>query len=129
MKLENSFYNEETKLQYELDNKKIYIPIISREYKCDYTVGKYGRLHAEYLRTKDESYYNHLLLSEKLYEHLVEVDKKAKREIKQIVNQLAINEKCDNVLKNEDPIKWNGLMLNYLKCAEEIVLKEVIYAQ
>lgn len=70
---------------------------------------------------------NHLLLSGQLNDHLIEIDIQANRLIDEAIKHLAKEENCDDTLKKKDPLQWYGLMLNYKKCAEEIVLKEIVY--
>lgn len=126
-KLEKFLYDKKTGMEYQLSAREVYLPLFYMGELDHKTLGKYGRMYLKYLQNNREGYYNHLLLSGQLYNHLVEVECRAKTMIEEIIMKLSSDEKSDEVLKKEEPLKWNGLMLNYLKCAEEIVLKEVIY--
>ena len=43
--------------------------------------------------------------------------------MKQILERIPIDEN----LKNTNPLKWTGLMNNYIYSVEEIIFKELIY--
>ena len=72
--------------------------------------------------------YNELLLTGKLDEHLLEMDRLARMQVEQIVEHMAKAEGVTEELKARDQMKWVGLMNNLLHTAEEIVLQEVIYS-
>lgn len=90
-------------------------------------LGKYGRMRLSYLREQHDGFYTALLFSGKLEEHLREVDSRAARQVNEIVAAMAKAEGTDEALKARDQLRWVGLMNNYRACAEEIVLKDVVY--
>ncbi|MDD4124494.1 MAG: TnpV protein [Eubacteriales bacterium] len=90
-------------------------------------LGKYGRMHLHFLKEHRRVLYTNLLTSGKLDEHLHEVDQCATEQVEQIVAAMAKQDDCDETLKARDQLRWVGLMNNYRHCAEEIVLKEVVY--
>ena len=61
------------------------------------------------------------------WEHLWEVDDAAQQQVEQMVAAMARQDGTDEALKQRDPLRWAGLMNNYQHCAEELVLKELIY--
>lgn len=71
--------------------------------------------------------FNHLLLSNKLNQHLHEIDVKAHTMVEELVTTMAKVEDCNEQLKSNDQMKWVGLMNNYHACAEEIVLRNIVY--
>ena len=89
--------------------------------------GKYGRMRLCYLKEHRQVLYNSLLNSGKLNEHLQEVNQRANAQVNQIVKTMAKADGTDESLKARDQMRWVGLMNNYKACAEEIVLKEVVY--
>lgn len=91
------------------------------------SLGKYGRLRLRFLKEQRRALYDGLLLSGKLHEHLREVDARASMQVDEIVAAMAKADGTDEVLKARDQLRWAGLMNNYRACAEEIVLKEVVY--
>ena len=54
--------------------------------------------------------YNQMLLSEKLYPHLLEIDETAQSRLEQMMPQLAKEAGATEELKASDPMKWVGLM-------------------
>lgn len=120
------YFNKENGLWYDLGEDGIYYPRISLENENHHTLGKYGRMRKMHLLEHHSALFNHLLLSNKLNEHLHEVDVKTNTMIYELVTAMAKSESCDNSLKMKDQMKWVGLMNNYHTCAEEIVLREIV---
>ena len=90
-------------------------------------VGKYGRLREKYLKEFRRSIFDHLVASEELVNHLVSVDKEARKQINMIISQLAKEENVDETLKASNHILWMQKMNNIKNRAEEIVINELIY--
>lgn len=90
-------------------------------------LGKYGRMRLHYLKRYRHALYASLLLSGKLNAHLHDVDERASKQAAWIVAAMAKKDRTDEALKARDQLLWVGLMNNYHNCAEEIVLKEVVY--
>lgn len=91
-------------------------------------IGKYGLLHKTYLKTHRRILYINLLTSGKLQEHLAEIDRRANERLDLIVQQMAAAQNITEALKAADQMAWVGRMNNIRACAEEIILKEVVYA-
>ena len=91
-------------------------------------IGHYGRLRREYLKEYRPVIFNTLVLSERLYTHLQEVEQRAHDRIDELTELLKKERMIDESLKARDPMRWVGEMNNIRACAEEIVLKEIIYA-
>ena len=84
-------------------------------------------MHLNYLRENHPRLYTRLILSGKLYEHLAEIDQTSRRQMEQIISQMALTEGVDEILKAKDQMVWVGRMNNIRQCAEEIILAELIY--
>ena len=67
-----------------------------------------------------------MLLSEKLYPHLLEIDETANSRLEQMMPQLAEAAGVTEELKARDPMAWVGLMNTCKAQAEEILLAELI---
>ncbi|MBR2894905.1 MAG: TnpV protein [Oscillospiraceae bacterium] len=88
---------------------------------------KYGRMRKKYLEEHRPILWNRLILSEKLYPHLREIDETANRRLEVLMNELMNRSGVTEELKATDPMQWTGLM-NALKAqAEETILTELIY--
>ena len=72
--------------------------------------------------------WNSLILSEKLYPHLREIDEAANRRLEQMMPVLMQSAGVTEALKASDPMKWVGLMNSLKAQAEEVILTELIYA-
>ena len=90
-------------------------------------LGKYGRMRKAYLKEHRPLIYNQLLLTEKLYPHLIEIDETANSRLEQMMPRLAEAAGATEELKARDPMQWVGLMNTCKAQAEEVVKAELIY--
>ena len=90
-------------------------------------IGKYGQMRMRYLQEHRPGLYTRLILTGALDNHLAEVDSTCTRRMETMVRQMAVREGVDESLKAADPMRWAGLMNNFRHCAEEIILKEIVY--
>ena len=81
-----------------------------------------------YLNEHRPILYNQLLMSEKLYPHLLEIDETAQRRLEQMMPQLAKDAGATEQLKASDPMRWVGLMNTCKAQAEEILMAELIHS-
>ena len=91
-------------------------------------LGKYGRMRTQYLQEHRPVLWNTMILSEKLYPHLREIDETANRRLEQMMPELMKQNGVTESLKERDPMKWVGLMNNLKAQAEETILNELIYS-
>lgn len=105
-----------------------YIPNLVLENKMkNVSIGKFGRLRLKYLKQYKKAEYTILFMEDKLQEHLIEIDKVAQERYNIIMKQLIKRENVTEELKQENQLKWVGLMNNLKNLAEEIIFKELIY--
>ena len=117
-------YIEQNGITYELRGEQYYPLLELPEQK---EVGKYGRLHLEYLKAHRKGYHTTLLMEGTLNQRLCEIDFEAKTMVESIINRLATERKIDEDLKAHDMLRWVAEMNNIKASAEEIVLREVVY--
>ena len=91
-------------------------------------IGKYGRMRRNYLREHRPILYNRLILSEKLFSHLTEIDQTAKRRMEQLIDELTKTNSLTEEMKSENQMLWVQMMNNLKSQAEETILNEVIYS-
>ena len=91
-------------------------------------LGKYGRMRKKYLQEHRPILWNSLLLSEKLYPHLLEIEQTAQSRLEQMMPELAKAAGVTESLKASDPMKWVGLMNTCKAQAEEIILNELVFS-
>jgi hypothetical protein len=104
------------------------IPNLTLGEQPETPLGKYGRMRKNYLKEHRPVLWNSLLLSEKLYPHLREIDETANRRLEQMMPELMRLNGVTESLKASDPMKWVGLVNNLKAQAEETILSELIYS-
>ena len=104
-----------------------YIPDLKLSEQAETPSWKYGRMRKRYLEKHRPVLYNNLILQEKLYPHLLEIDKAANERMETLMPQLMKAAGVNETLKAADQMRWAGLM-NALKAqAEEMILSELIF--
>ena len=103
------------------------IPDIALPEQTDYQIGKYGRMHLDYIKNHRRGKYTTLLTEGKLNARLHEIDLKASEMLETIIPRLATERGIDENLKAHDMLRWVAEMNNIKASAEEIVLREVIF--
>ena len=103
------------------------IPNITPPEQTDYQIGKYGRMHLDYIKQHRRGRYTTLLTEGKLNARLHEIDLEANEMLETIIPHLVTKSGIDEDLKVRDMLRWVAEMNNIKASAEEIVLREVIY--
>ena len=103
------------------------IPDIALPEQTDYQIGKYGRMHLEYIKSHRRGRYTTLLTEGALNARLHEIDLEANEMLEAIISRLAAERGIDEDLKVRDMLRWVAEMNNIKASAEKIVLREVIY--
>ena len=117
-------YIEQNGITYELRGEQYYPLLELPEQK---EIGKYGRLHLEYLKAHRKGRYTNLLSEGNLNQRLYDVDVEAKTMMESIISRLADERGIDENLKSRDMLRWVAEMNNIKASAEEIVLREVVF--
>ena len=104
------------------------IPDLKLTEQPEKPLGKYGSMRKAYLKEHRPLIYNQLLLTEKLYPHLIEIDETAQSRLEQMMPQLAKDAGATEQLKASDPMRWVGLMNTCKAQAEEILMAELIHS-
>ena len=102
------------------------IPNITLTEQPTQPLGKYGRMRKTYLEEHRKDIFNHLLLSEKLQAHLLEIDQTANRRLPQIMEDLQKTQTPPDKLTHQ--MEWVGHMNNLKAQAEEMILTELVYS-
>ena len=88
-------------------------------------IGKYGRMRKQYLMEHRTPLFHSLLLSEKLFPHLLEIDQTATRRMEQIMADLQKVQPAPDKMTHQ--MEWVGHMNSLKAQAEEMILTELIY--
>lgn len=91
------------------------------------SLGKYGRLRRSYLQEHRPGLYSQMVLSERLFPHLREIDETANRRLEQMIPELMKRNGVTEELKAQDQMRWVGLMNSLKAQAEETILNELVY--
>ena len=103
------------------------IPDLSLSEQPKKPLGKYGRMRKAYLKEHRPLIYNHLLMSEKLYPHLLEIERTAQGRVETMLPHMMEVAGVTEELKACDSMRWVGLMNTLKAQAEEIIQDELIY--
>ena len=93
------------------------------------TIGKYGRMHRDYLKEHHPMRFNHLVLEGQLWTYLADLDEQAQNRLQLIIRQMQEAESVTEELKAKDQMAWVRAMSSIHNRAEEIVLREMIYGE
>jgi hypothetical protein len=84
-------------------------------------------LRNRYLKEHRRTTYFTLLASERLNQHLAEINELIRDSVSRLVKEMALTQGVDESMKARDPMAWVGA-INAIKVqAEEIALKKLIY--
>ena len=92
-------------------------------------IGRWGRLHREYLKEHHPIRFNDLVLSGQLWTYLADLNEQAQERLSLIIEQMKASEGVTEELKAADQMAWVGAMNSILNRAEEIILREMIYGE
>ena len=104
------------------------LPDLILKDKEQFNIGKYGLLRLNYIKKYQLGLYFDLLVNDKLNEYLHNVDTTVMEMVQKLITELAEKENITEELKSSNQMLWIGKMNNIKDIAEEIVLKEYIYA-
>ena len=84
-------------------------------------------MRQRYLKEHRPSLYSSLILSEKLYPHLLEIDRAARERMDAMLPRMMEAAGVTEELKDRDPMHWVGLMNTLKAQVEEVLLQELVY--
>ena len=90
-------------------------------------IGKYGRMHREYLKEHNPMMFNDLILEGQLWTYLADLNEQAQERLSLSVEQMKVSEGVTEELKASDQMAWVRAMNSICTRAEEVVLKEIVY--
>ena len=111
---------------YTLGKDGMYYPNLAIEETDQRSIGKWGRMHREYLKEQHPSLYQRLILNGTMGRHLAYADGRATAMLESLITQMVKQEGVTEQLKAEQPMEWVGRMNNIRSRAEEIIMEEVI---
>ena len=113
-------------IEYERKGEQYY-PLLDLGEQTSYQIGKYGKLHLEFIKKHRRGTYTTLMTENRLNEHLHSIDEQAHEQLDLLTTQMAERMGVTEELKASEPMRWVQMTNNIKASAEEIVLKEVVY--
>ena len=105
-----------------------YIPDLKLPHE-ERPIGKYGRMHREYLKEYNPMRYNDLVLNGQLWTYLADLNEQAQSRLQLIIKQMQEAESVNEELKASEQMAWVQAMNSIHNRAEEIVLRELVYGE
>ena len=120
---------ENVKIAYHQDGQFLFPDLaIDESGKRPRPVGKYGLLRKTYLKNHRPALYQELLFSGELTNYLADIDEAATDMFIRLTDQMAKAQGITEALKAEDMLLWIQQMNTVREQADEIVLREFVYA-
>ena len=89
-------------------------------------IGRWGRMHRDYIKEHHPILFNDLCLSGELWTYLADLNEQAQRRLDLIIEQMKAAEGVTEGMKQHDQMAWVGAMNSIRNRAEEIILREMI---
>ena len=125
--MKKHIYDESNGLWYERIGD-YYIPVLALTAEEQCPIGKWGRMHRDYIKEHLPILFNDLILSGHLWVYLVDLNEQAQERLSPIIEQMKASECVTEELKAADQMGWVEAMNSIRNRAEEIVLHEMIYS-
>lgn len=126
--MKKHIYDENNGLWYERIGD-YYIPVLALSSEEQRPIGKWGRMHRDYLKEQRPILFNDLILSGQLWTYLADLNEQAQERLSLIIEQMKAAEGVNEELKATDQMAWVGAMNSLRNRAEEIILREMIYGE
>ena len=93
------------------------------------SIGRWGRMHRDYIKEHRPILFNDLCLKGNLWTYLADLNEQAQNRLELIIEQMKVFEGVTEDMKQHDQMAWVGAMNSIRNRAEEIVLHEMIYEE
>ena len=93
------------------------------------SIGKYGRMHRDYLQEHNPIRFDDLVLEGRLWTYLADLNEQAQNRMQLIIRQMQEEESVNDELKEKNQMAWVQVMNSIHNRAEEIVLHELVYGE
>ena len=90
-------------------------------------IGRWGRMHRDYLKEHRPVVFNQLVLSGNLWTYLADINEQAQQRMEVLVTQMMAAEGVTEELKEANQMDWVRRMNSIQDQAEEVVLSEMVY--
>ena len=90
-------------------------------------IGRWGRMHREYIKEHNPIRFNDLCLSGELWTYLADLNEQAQSSLDLIIEQMKASEGVTEEMKAADQMTWVRAVNSIRNRAEEIIKNEIIY--
>ena len=108
-------------------NGDYYIPNLTAPDDNVYNIGKYGRMHAKFIKENRPCFYTAKMIDGTWLAYLSEIDASAKEMVDRLIRELVAKQGVSEELKANDQIAWVSAMEQIKHTADEFVLQKLIY--
>ena len=115
----------ENGIQYSLHGD-YYLPDLKLEPE-NRPIGRWGRMHRDYLKEHRPVVFNQLVLSGTLWTYLADINEQAQQRMEVLIKQMMATEGVTEELKEANQMEWVQRMKNIQNQTKESVLSELIY--
>ena len=115
----------ENGIQYSLSGD-YYLPNLKLEPESR-PIGRWGRMHRDYLKEHRPVIFNQLVLSGTLWSYLADINEQAQQRMEVLVKQMMDSEGVTEELKETNQMEWIQSMNNIETRAEKLIVTELIY--
>lgn len=127
MNLPKYITDERTGIKYELIGDYYFIAGDDEEPEDKRPIGRWGRMHEDYLKKNKRYVFDSMLMSGKLHSYLADIDGQARDMFDNLIEQMKVKEGVTEQLKEKNQLEWVQQMNNIQQRAREIVCSELIY--
>ena len=124
--MEKYIVDEQNGLEYELVGD--YYIVAGEDEQPTRPIGIWGARRRDYLKQHRQSLYYELLFSEKLNDHLADVEEQAQDMMWNLTEQMKRTEGVTEDLKRKDQMEWVRRMNNIRSRAAEFVRSDLIFS-
>ena len=89
-------------------------------------IGRWGRMHRDYLKEHRPVVFNQLVLFGNLWTYLADINEQALQRIDVLVKQMMVSEGATEGLKESNQMEWVRKMNSIKNQAEESMLQEIV---
>ena len=90
-------------------------------------IGRWGRMHRDYLKEHRPVVFNQLVLSSNLWTYLADINEQAQQRMEVLVKQMMASEDATEELKEANQVEWVQRISNIQHHIEIILLNELIH--
>ena len=91
------------------------------------SIGRWGRMHRDYLKEHRPVIFNQLVLSSNLWTYLADINEQTQQRLEVMIRQMMIAEGVTEELKEANQMEWVRRMNGIRSRAEEVVLSEIVF--